>query len=432
MDIIFAAVPKTNPNARCEILRMTNVNTRHKYRSYIDAIESDINVLTNVDTYTGASDSKIQSAPLNAIAGGTTAGNTNWQTTARYTEGFNVFLGIAGNGIGTASGGGYASKTNKNTISETVPLFSGFPIQESITIKGWAVCIDSISSYYYSTDDGKTWEEITGTRANGNPAAGLNDQALWWMDRSITTADTGNSLFTEDSTALKINLSKYKGQSIDLLVAAKPVGRDSYCPIAKIDKVLVYGPYLYYSRLDSITIDDSLSINNDVSGEAGEINIYGYEDLRLSTNLIKSEAHTIYEPYGIDVLSSRKTVAQTVSISNGGKISLNGFCFAHGGVKEYRYTIDGGKTWTTINKDITYNSPDNAIMKIIKLTSTSMTADSGKNGNFSSGHGSSRTLDFNIPNTFNSGDTFNLILAGISKYGDNVPFPVLNMTLRIK
>ena len=87
-------------------------------------------------------------------------------------------------------------------------MFSGMPIMNTITLKGWAVCLGGIDSYCFSIDNGKTWSTIEGTFENGDPSMGLADQATWWMDTSITTSDAKKSLFNANSTAIKINLSQ--------------------------------------------------------------------------------------------------------------------------------------------------------------------------------------------------------------------------------
>ena len=78
LDIIIAAVPKKNSKARCELIRLTNVNQGHSYRAMINDVVSDVEVIKNPGTYGG------ESKYMNAIKG-FKEGTTTWeQSTYKY------------------------------------------------------------------------------------------------------------------------------------------------------------------------------------------------------------------------------------------------------------------------------------------------------------------------------------------------------------
>ena len=101
-----------------------------------------------------------------------------------------------------------------------------------------------------------------------------------WVTRSF--GNDGNYFATNnkgkfDTYPLKIDLSAYEGQVVDVIVAAKPYRmgnreekNDIYLPIAKIDNVGVYGKNgTFFTRLHRVILDQCITTDDNVT-TAGE------------------------------------------------------------------------------------------------------------------------------------------------------------------
>ena len=215
LDVIFAAVPNTNANARCEILRITNLNQGTMYRAMIYDVSSDIQVTSEYGTYESSATPK----NLNAMDDYTSA---NTWADACFNKPFNEMKGIA-YGVGPSNAQGYALLTNPKCIKDMMPLISGIPVKSELRIKGWNICAGGTEGYYWSIDDGLTWQPCIGSPATstaGNTT--LSSQAIWWMNnRTLTSDDVVNAIFSGNSTALTIDLSKYEGKVVNVVQLQK-------------------------------------------------------------------------------------------------------------------------------------------------------------------------------------------------------------------
>ena len=426
MEIIFAAVPVDHEDMRCEILRITNVNPKHAYRSYMKEIRSDIDVVKDYTNYNPSSltdeiDTTTETKKINAVVDGSTSGDVNWKT-ASYVKPFSSFYGTDSTGA-TVKTSGYTHSTNSNSIYDTRTLFSGIPVKKSIYLEGWAIVTGGTDSYWYSVDNGKTWSEITSAvKLDGS----INDELFKsdctkWLNESVTETHLLGAYHK-----LTIDLSEYVGEMVNLLVSLKPIGKDTLCPIAKVINISVCGDHMYYSRYNSITIDDTLVIDSSSS------DLIKYNKLDLTTTTINGYSYSYYEPYNIDLTQSKKITTAPIAINNGGKISIDGFVVGTGGIKEYKYSLDNGKTWSVINIGENFAGVTTAIFKASKLIDWNLNATSGANGNFSSLHGQTRRLEMNIPNTFASGEKVDIIIVAVSNDEEQAMYPIMNATLMIQ
>ena len=438
LEIIFAAVPADHPDMKCEILRITNANPKQQYRGYIDEIISDIQVVKDYTTYSGGTgnyqptdlyasniddvvDTTTETANIKAVVASSALSSTS------PTEAFGRLFSpvktrtTANNLLDTT---GYYSTDNPNSLYETRTLFSGFPIKRSITLKGWTINKGGTDSFWFSVDNGKNWSQIT-TTALVNPSVTTTKYVESWQNLfglSVTAEDLINGEFT-----LTIDLSAYEGKLINLLVASKPNGKDIYCPIAKIDNISVRGDYLFLSRIRQMTLTQGAGASDLVISNSSFVKY---------TTFSSTFAYSSLEPYNVELFATRKLTPLPVPINNGGTISLQGFIYGYGGIKGYKYTLDGGKTWTNLSQyDNNYFAyPNSTIFKSSKLIDWNMNVSSGKNGNFDSSFGATKPFNLTIPSNLTSGKNYDMLIVGISgnSTADNEHlYPLLNITLNV-
>ena len=426
MEIIFAAVPVDHADMKCEILRITNVNPKHKYRSKVNQIKSDIVVVKDYTNYaptlTNEPDTTTETKQLNAVNDGSTYGNSYWPT-ASYVDPFTVFYGKNASGT-TVGEAGYYYGSNPNSIDRTRTLFSGIPIKNKLTVDGWVISTGGTDSYWYSVDDGKNWKQVTeGTITDGSETnTTYINECSAWLNTTVTAAYLVNGRFN-----LVIDLSEHTGKLINVIVASKPKWKDSLCPIAKVDNVSVCGDHLYYSRYNSVSFDD-LTIASDSTDHT----LLKYNNLGLTSGTVSPYSYSYYEPYNIDLWAAKKITTAPVPITNGGKIAIDGFVVGTGGIKEYRYSLDKGETWVKIDIGENFANPNLAIFKASKLVDWEFNVTSGSNGNFSSKHGQTRKLEFNIPSTFTTGEKVEIMVVAVSNDTTEALYPVMNATMVIQ
>ena len=152
--------------------------------------------------------------------------------------------------------------------------------------------------------------------------------------------------FDGADNGLIIDLTDYVGKVVDLIVAAKPTGSDALCPVSRIDNVAVYGAGendrgmgLFYSEISYLAIGSNVINNQVITYPDGVTALNGGSQWNIGLN---SEALTVYEPYNVDVLSTRLYNQDVHNISNGGTVTIGGAIACNRGVAKYKYSIDGG------------------------------------------------------------------------------------------
>lgn len=382
LDVIIAAVPAVNTNFRCEILRIINFNPIRNYRTYTNNFVSDIDVTYKdvVNNETQSNDRNNDVSRLNVhYNGGEESENRAYSVhedtnTKIY---FNQLRGwqIKSNSPGSA-GGGYARHVSYSRDYEDIrTIFTDFWVKTKLSITGWAIVEGGVDKYVWSADLGKTWYDCTGTPENSMPA----DQREWWYDGVNAVDDTlkqkasfeGSKDGTFNATnILTANLSKYEGEVVDVIFCAKPNNSDVYVPVGRIDNVGVYGENgIFYTRLVD-TKEGTNTSNKTVTYKAGVIldhnasyrqfispsdeNVTIDSDFEkkwyLATpNSTQGFSYSVFEPYNVKASNARLYTDQIYTMQSGGKVSINGYVVCKGGVEQYKFSLDGGKTWTKIN-----------------------------------------------------------------------------------
>lgn len=445
LDIIIAAVPVANVNLRCEILRIMNYHSSNYYASQVESISSDIE----------SSAGKIEMTVDNRLLAITSATNGNGAAGSWKKDGNSFYYNENNWHVDYYPTSYRGVMTHLNAISAPIrydniaTMASNLPIKTTLTIKGYIACYYGVYDYAYSIDGGKTWKDITSggvvyanndyevkttEDAKGNvivdeaaEIAAIKDGTATtyekflyqWVTRSF--GNEGNYFggskgkFDTDETALKIDLSAYVGQVLDVIVAAKPhrMGsksdkNDIYLPIAKVDNVGVYGnDGTFYSRIHGVIIDgDSSAIHQTVvwDSEYSPIDRKDYFNFADKWNFgfNSSAAYTIFEPQNVNALNARYINNEINKIKSGGRITIDGYVMCKGGVQRYKFSLDGGITWTVINDTALNIQSSHAMENFSKFSDNLLSADTdGINGDFCC----TRTTDGKSENTYASSNS---------------------------
>ena len=414
LDIIIAAVPCSNINARCEILRIMNYHSSNYYASQIESISSDI--------VSSAGNIAIPQEKL-AI---TSATNGNGQAGKWFTDGGKFYYNENNWHVDYYPTSSRGVMTHLNATSAPIrydniaTMASDIPIKTTLTVKGFVVCYFGVYDYAYSIDGGKSWIDISvggafynkGTtdttviyKKNANGSYVLEDGEkvidqsaellaiknktaskyerlqFQWLTRSFANdgsyfATNNYGKFDTDQTALKIDLSAYTGQVVDVIVAAKPYRygstsekNDIYLPITKVDNVAVYGnDGIFFSRVHSVLIDGRT--NENLSGDTSVTPVPENNDHvaggklnfadKWNIGYTSAMSYTIFEPQNVNALNARYINDDLNIIKSGGRVTIDGYVICKGGVQRYKYSLDGGRTWTVINDTGTVIPEDKA------------------------------------------------------------------------
>ena len=229
-----------------------------------------------------------------------------------------------------------SSATSLNGV--TVIYDSAVTSNYTLVIQGWCAADGGIDKYVYSIDGGKTWIEISGKYLTPSGTA-IVEQAQKKSGKTFAdlTASNKNSSFQKGATGgLVIDLSAFKGETVDLVLAAVPAGKEN--------ELIV---------------------------------LYSFEDVKCSVSSIFDEESKYTEisvPYGsiLDTVngvtfnkSSSTTgglreITDTVTAASDNTLTFKGWCVINGGTNKYVWTADNGKTWHEFGGTLT-TANDNMI-----------------------------------------------------------------------
>ena len=463
LDVIIAAVPESNHDLRCEIVRIINYNQIQKYYTHAQNIVSDITV----------TDKNHGESQLNAFYFHTDKKNDECENLQDFTN----LKGYRADGKVQAQIGSYSNRLLRSNAYEDVPaLFSDIPIYKELSITGVAVAEKGIEGFYWTVDDGKTWYPcgtVSGkvygeTKTDTGSASSMREGYTQWTGdtydstKGIAFNKWGDKQF---KSYIRANLSAYEGQVVDVLYAAKPFGSDVYVPVAKVDNVAVYGEQgTFYTRVHKVVIDgrtngtpagiQTSGLTQTPANSSGtNLNYWNKWNLEYS-----NQAYVIFEPQNVNAANARYITNVVQEIESAGRVAIDGYIMCKGGVSRYKFSLDGGETWTVINDKAGDMSALAATHDMIKYSQRSDTsfdpAKDGKNGDFCctglTGGATPDTsdtatrkkfydhaLEFNIPALPQGAERDLLVVAEHDPDGnpytdDGKEFPVLHMKIRVK
>ena len=462
IDIIIAAVPSSNIKLRCEILRIINFNQIRNYVNFPFDFVSDIKVKNDEDIENVLNVNRIDEKIGDA----------------HYVDDM-----VSPEAIGFSFDKTW--KLNDNTPSSTTAYtrigalsydyksvrtaWVGMPVKQRLSITGWAIVENGIENYYWSSDYGKTWEPCSGTAVqitsnNANNGLVSPQYADYYYSEDGRTDPTigkvkhrfedsinpyfDNNNETANGSKLTADLSKHVGEVIDVIFAAKPIDSDVYVPVGRIDNVAVYGdPTLdkgkdgrgmgtFYTKINEVRVDHFKTDMTLAYNDGDYLSQYAWNPaLDLDRHSL-----TYMEPYHVNPLNTRfynKTVQEVMS---GGKIEIEGFTMIEGGVKQYKYSLDGGLTWTIMQtstqKDYNNITDKDFFDDIAKKVDSTFDLANGDGGGISYRSEESAKLIAILP-TLQVGAEENILIVAESNIEDNSGtgsgflYPVLRMRLKV-
>ena len=454
LDIIIAAVPRKNINARCELLRITNFNMFTDYVSQIDYIVSDVTTSTAHTART-----EYMSTNLVVAKDSTFSSASVGMSRVVGRKQNSKFDSIFDEGV-------YFARRNNFEFSgydSVYTLYNGIPIKTKLRLSGRAVMTAGVAEYAYSTDGGLTWTTIARTNKHLKMSSGLtngsdstcksiHEQLMFkWLSSDVQTnsakylinaAGTAQNNGDFDKTkALTINLSSYVGQTIDVLVAAKSK-TGAYCPIAKIDNVAVYGDAstsnpndrgMFYTRVQSlkvgdVVIDHTMADIYDNTMSKANWNLYN------GTSVWNDEqAITSLEAYHTNILNARMYNNKVNEVPNGSLITMTGFTVCDNGVNRYRFSLNGGQDWFDVPvEQSNYEAASQSIVDLAKVVDGEFTLEGDSaNGLY---RDSGRKVSFTLPTQPIGTETYLLVVAESNDASGNASgkyYPVLQLKIKI-
>ena len=233
------------------------------------------------------------------------------------------------------------------TISGTKLTTINFnrPVATKLSINGWTIMDGGIEDYYWSADNGKTWNKIArDPKRNASTGEGsiLNAANFeHYGDYMFTEADVINGAF-QSVYALIIDFTNtdYVGKTIDkLIIAAEPIEKKgNYCILTVINGVEVKGAgYENYADVDRFIADDSAYIRSDKEYAVMMDSINGVSNSLSGT----SADATIHSSFNTN-FGTHTTANSLKCVSN---ISIKGWAMVNnGGIEKFVWSYDG-KTW---------------------------------------------------------------------------------------
>ena len=279
--------------------------------------------------------------------------------------------------------------------------------------------------YYWSVDGGLNWKECDYSSGGANTK--FADMKEHWYDGSSDKLDDYVETFY-DSGHIQADLSAYVGEVVDVLFAAQPQGSDVYVPVARINNVAVYGNNgTFYTKLNSVSIGGTtltptyFDLNDKPLNRVTAGNGTPQWNLGYTATNGAEFLYTIFEPYNVDAFNTRYYNATTssgklvgISASKTATVTIDGYTVCQGGVSEYKYTLDGGKSWATISHT-SANVTDTTAQTNAKRSDNSFAGEDFNNGNYDT-----NPLSISISGV-NANEERTLLVVAETTNGINVP-----------
>ena len=433
LDVIIAAVPASNTDLRCEIIRIVNYNAMRNYFSTVKNVVSDIQVTVGGKT-----------SPLNAYYNITTDSSAAGNYTANEYENTESFSYMKGFRLSNSKTSNQIASYSRGTLcsydyDEVRAAYVNVPVYKTVSITGFAIVEGGISSFSWSVDGGRTWNPCSGTTGEAKYDT-LSDyetplaRAKGWMDKNITEAQVKNMVKSYDGnttknsfgTYLKADLTDYVGKTVDVIFGAKPTDSDVYCSVARVDNVAVYGNNTSATYITSVTVDGT-TINPTYNGldkkplnrvSKGDTNSGTPQwDLGITDIPEAKFAYTIFETYTPNIYQFRAYNNVENAVNGGATIVIQGNTYSKSAIENvngyhYFYTLDGGATWTGIAHGSFNGTQSDPWDDLSVATDNTL-------GTTLGGYNSSvRALSITLPDNIPSGEVRTLLIKANTKTGE--------------
>ena len=275
-----------------------------------------------------------------------------------------------------------------------------------IALSGFAVCQGGIEKYVFSIDGGQTWQDMTfnGSYAQVDQltaaekgvnqymsgttryteadftAISKNIDDFTHIDDGFTANDAANGSFNDFT--LVADLSEYKNEAnLDIIIAAVPMENANFrCEILRI---INFNQIRNYVNFPYDFVSD-IAVNKD--GDSSLLNAFRLDESHLPDNKKPHYHNGLANPEAIGFTMTKtyslreKGAQSTTSYARMGAISydyediktafsdfpiynelsITGWAIVEGGVQDYYWSADHGKTWTKCSGTaVKYTNADN-------------------------------------------------------------------------
>lgn len=274
-------------------------------------------------------------------------------------SGYSISDVVYGNNLDFINGQSITWSAGNSKLGVSVIDFNKNTLEDGrITIAGWTVVDGGIAKYIWSADGGKTWYRATGDIGSGAGQAHYNVITGKIGAYSFIAGTPKNSTYQTAAGAIGgigINLSPYNGQTVDVIFAAVPEKDPrAICPLILLKGVSVIGETTapeadeMLPAVDNRT-DEQIKAENNAGLVAADSG-YTVSDLVYGANLDFINAKSLTDQGGNSRLGCSHYTNEITTFSTG-RLVFTGWTVVDGGIKDYVYSLDGGKTWIVIPGD---------------------------------------------------------------------------------
>ena len=276
-------------------------------------------------------------------------------------SGYTLSDAIYGTNLDFINGQKVSWTAGNSTEGVSVIDFSTTLEDGCLAIAGWTVVDGGVNKYIWSADGGKTWYK-TGVMHISSIGSGAGQAHF-----NVVTSKIGDYTFSEktylNSTyqigsgqvgGITLNLSAYAGKTVDVVFAAVPEKNTAtVCPLLLIKGVYVAGSstapdkdVVIIPEEEDTRTDEQIRADNN-KGLVAEGSGYTVSDLVYGANLDFINAQPLTNQGGNSRYGCAHYTEEITTFKNG-RLVFTGWTVVDGGIKDYVYSLDGGKTWTVI------------------------------------------------------------------------------------
>ncbi len=334
VDVIFAAVPVNDTESICPLALFKNVTVAGS-----SALPEE-DVITPVD-------------PIEQEK------NKNNALCIDPSSGYTLSDTVYGTNIDAINGNAIEWTAGNSKYGVSVIEFNGNTLADgNLVVGGWTVVDGGVYKYVWSADGGKTWYKV-----GVYGGAGIGDGA-GQAHYNVVTGKIGEYTFSDGSPknstyqvgvgivgGIALNLAAYKDQTVDVVFAAVPVkNTQTICPLILIKGVTVTGGTVGAEKdvLENVVVktDAEIKAENN-AGLVAEDSAYTVSDAVYGANLDFINAKPLSDNGGNSRFGCSRYNDEITTFSTG-KLVFTGWTVVDGGIQDYVWSIDGGKTWTVI------------------------------------------------------------------------------------
>ena len=277
-------------------------------------------------------------------------------------SGYSLSEKVYGTNIDYINGNKYAWSDGNSKDGVSVIDFNASTLADgSLAIAGWTVVDGGIAKYIWSADGGKTWFKtgVANIDGIGSGASNAHYKVITGKIGAYTFSNGThlNSTYQKEGGVggISINLSAYNGKTVDVVFAAVPVkDTQAVCPLILLQNVTVAGSstaaeadeMLMPAPEEDTRTDEEIKADNNADCIDPESD-YSASAVAYCANIDFINAKPLSDKGGNSKLGCSRYTEEIATFSTG-RLVFTGWVVVDGGVKDYVWSMDGGKTWSVI------------------------------------------------------------------------------------